>query len=227
MISRDGEIATWNAGAEVMFGYTREEIIGKPLGTLFTNEDREHDIPANELETARRKGRAMDYRWHRRKDESCFWADGVMSPIRGSDGGLAGFVKILRDATDKYEHEQEIMRLARVDPLTGLANRAEFIERFKAMTASAERHGQLLIVQLIDLDHFKQVLFIAQLPQRAADRLHQAGPVGSCATLWTAPRTAASPPPSSAWPTASGWASWPKESRQPSSWISAARTAST
>ena len=157
VISRDGEIATWNAGAEKVFGYSSDEIIGQPLGTLFTAEDRANRIPQKELEGACRVGRAMDYRWHLRKDGSRFWADGVMTPMYGRDGSLSGYVKILRDATEKYEHEQEIRRLARADTLTGLANRAEFDARFVDMTAAALRHGQLLILQLIDLDRFKEV----------------------------------------------------------------------
>lgn len=157
VISRDGKIGTWNAGAERVFGYTCGEIIGQPLGTLFTADDRANGIPQRELDGARRDGRAMDYRWHLRKDGSYFWADGVMTPMYGRDGSLAGYVKILRDATEKREQEQEIMRLARVDPLTGLANRAEFDARFIDMTAAALRHGQLLILQLIDLDRFKEV----------------------------------------------------------------------
>lgn len=156
-ISRDGEIATWAAGAEKVFGYSRDEILGQPLSRLFTAEDRANQIPQKELDGARRNGRAMDYRWHLRKDGSCFWADGVLTPMYAKDGRLAGYVKILRDATEKHDQEQEIRRLARADPLTGLANRAEFDARFVDMTAAALRHDQWLILQLIDLDRFKEV----------------------------------------------------------------------
>lgn len=153
----NGKIKTWNSGAENIFGYKTPEIIGQPISALFTVEDQKHGVPERELETARRKGRADDLRWHLRKDGSLFWADGVMTPIFGPGGELAGYVKILRDATEQREIEMEVARLARVDPLTGLANRAEFDERLKDMTAAAARHGQLLILQLVDLDHFKQV----------------------------------------------------------------------
>ncbi len=157
VIGLDGRIATWNSGAEKVFGYAPDEVIGRPIDILFTQEDRLNRIPATEIAAARENGRAMDYRWHRRKDDSCFWADGVMTPMYGKDGALAGFVKILRDASEKHESEKEIMRLARVDPLTGVANRAEFDSRFVDMTAAAARHDQLLILLLVDLDHFKQI----------------------------------------------------------------------
>ncbi|MGH8076244.1 MAG: EAL domain-containing protein [Lysobacter sp.] len=157
VIDPAGTIKTWNSGAENIFGYTAEEIMGQPVSKLFTIEDQKDGVPARELEQARRNGRADDRRWHRRKDGTAFWADGVMTPITGSSGELAGYVKILRDATEQRENEMEVARLARVDSLTGLANRAEFDDRLKDMTAAASRHGELLILQLVDLDHFKQV----------------------------------------------------------------------
>lgn len=157
VISTTGLIENWNSGAQEIFGYAPDEIVGRPVGVLFTEQDRAEGVPQRELESARSKGRADDYRWHLRKDGSCFWADGVMTPVHDASGLLSGYVKILRDATEKHANELEISRLARVDPLTGLANRAEFDARFRDMTAAASRHNQLLILQLIDLDHFKQV----------------------------------------------------------------------
>ena len=169
VVSPEGKIATWNNGAAKVFGYGEDEILGQPVGVLFTQEDRLDRIPQQELATARAQGRALDYRWHLRKDGTCFWADGVMSPMYGSDGELAGYVKILRDATEKREAELEIARLARIDPLTGLANRAEFDSRFIDMTAAASRHRQMLILLLIDLDHFKQIN--DRFGHQAGDRL--------------------------------------------------------
>lgn len=157
VLNPNGRVETWNPGAQNIFGFRKDEVVGRNFDVLFTAEDRAHGIPEKELETASRKGRADDYRWHQRKDGSCFWADGVLTPMKDPSGGLAGYVKILRDATEKRAAEMEIARLARVDPLTGLANRAEFDDRFKDMTAAAGRHKQLLILQLVDLDHFKQV----------------------------------------------------------------------
>ena len=55
------------------------------------------------------EGRADDNRWHLRKDDGRFWANGLMMPMRDDEGGLAGFLKILRDRTDAQlasEHQQ-------------------------------------------------------------------------------------------------------------------------
>jgi diguanylate cyclase (GGDEF)-like protein/PAS domain S-box-containing protein len=156
-VNPHGEIATWSAGAECLFGYSEAEIRGQPLDVLFTAADRVKGTLKQEMVIAGKQGRAPDVRMYQRKDRSCFWADGVLQPMLGAGNEVAGYVQILRDATDEHLYDAHIERLARTDPLTGLANRAEFGARFKAMTAAALRHGEWLLVQLIDLDHFKQV----------------------------------------------------------------------
>ena len=71
-MNETGEIDSWNTGAERMFGYRSEEIIGRNFDTLFTAEDRVRGAALNELETARRNGRALDERFHARRDGTCF-----------------------------------------------------------------------------------------------------------------------------------------------------------
>ena len=182
-ISPEGTIATWSAGAECLFGYGEAEIRGQPLDVLFTAADRAKGLPKQEMTIAGEQGRAADVRMYQRKDRSCFWADGVLQPMVGAGNELTGYVQILRDATDEHVYDAQIERLARTDPLTGLANRAEFSARFKEMTAAALRHGELLFVQLIDLDHFKQVndrhghhvgdLLLKQVARRICDAVRE------------------------------------------------------
>src|SRR4029450_5550813 len=62
-IDCDGRILSWNAGAEKIFGYTKEEVVGKHISTLFTHEDRDSGAPESELEIARTRGSAGDFRW--------------------------------------------------------------------------------------------------------------------------------------------------------------------
>jgi diguanylate cyclase (GGDEF)-like protein len=80
-----------------------------------------------------------------------------LTPLRNAAGKHVGYLKILRDITDKKRAEDEMQRLATMDPLTNLANRAAFRKRLAEMMAVSLRSGQLLILQLLDLDHFKQV----------------------------------------------------------------------
>ncbi len=152
-----GRVTTWNVGAERILGYNEKEALGQESNVFFTEEDKARGAAQAEMEEALRAQRAADYRWHVRKDGSLFWADGVLTPIRNADGQQTGYLKILRDITDKKRVEEEMKRLATIDPLTNVANRAAFDRRLAELMAVSSRSGQLLILQLLDLDHFKEI----------------------------------------------------------------------
>jgi diguanylate cyclase (GGDEF)-like protein/PAS domain S-box-containing protein len=152
-----GLIRIWNKGASRIFLYGDDEIIGADARMLFSQDDAARGVPALEMAAALRDGCAGDFRWHVRKDGSLFWADGMIYPVHSRDGQHLGFVKILRDATAEKQSGEATSRLALEDSLTGLANRTEFRNRFVDMSASAQRHGQPLVLMLIDLDRFKEV----------------------------------------------------------------------
>jgi len=101
--SPSGDIATWNSGAEHLFGYARSEIIGTNFAIIFTAEDRAADFPAFELRTAREGGRLDRDCWHLRKDGSRFWASNTVQPLLDEEGRHRGFTKIVRDSTERYE----------------------------------------------------------------------------------------------------------------------------
>lgn len=109
----DGVITRFNSGAENMFGYTEQEIIGRDGAILFTPEDRAANVPQKEMQGALENGGASDERWHLRKDGTRFYASGVMQPLH--NGEVEGFVKISRDetqrlTTEKVEREKEMLR---------------------------------------------------------------------------------------------------------------------
>jgi PAS domain S-box-containing protein len=95
-------------GAERIFGYTEEEIVGEPSSILFTPEDIKGGAPQRELRMAEQDGRAVDERWHLRKDGSRFWASGFVRPIRDDGGGLRGFAKVARDITERKRVEEAL-----------------------------------------------------------------------------------------------------------------------
>lgn len=99
----DGTIRTWNTGAESLFGFRADEMVGRDVSVLFVPEDRQNDVPEKEMQSALSSGRALDERWHIRKDGSRFWANGFLMPLHGPLGTIKGFLKIIRDET-KYRY---------------------------------------------------------------------------------------------------------------------------
>lgn len=101
----DGICTDWREGAEKVFGYSREEMVGRSFDILFTPEDREKGEPANERAIAAAEGKAPDVRWHMRKDGTRVFIDGISTALRGSGGELIGFLKIGQDVTERHAGE--------------------------------------------------------------------------------------------------------------------------
>ncbi len=111
IISTDpaGIIESWNPGAQNIFGYAEDEIIGVSAEKLFTPEDVKSRVPEKEMRNARELGRASDERWHMRKDGSRFFASGVMAPLFQT-GELIGYAKIATDLTEKRLQAENLLR---------------------------------------------------------------------------------------------------------------------
>lgn len=100
-----GNITSWSIGAQELFGWSEDEVLGLAADIIFTSDDRAHDVPRKEMANALKNGRATDERWHVRKDGSKFWASGLMLPLQ--DGGSAeGFLKIVRDRTQQKRADE-------------------------------------------------------------------------------------------------------------------------
>ena len=102
ILSPEGLIRSWNAGAQRFKGYTAEEIIGQHFSRFYTEEDRAIDLPRRALQTALDEGKFENEGWRVRKDGSRFWANVVIDPIRDAEGALWALPKspaILRNAS--------------------------------------------------------------------------------------------------------------------------------
>ena len=108
VLDPQGHIQTWNAGAERLKGYTRDEIVGRHFSIFYTREALDHNWPAHELKVAAMEGRFEDEGWRVRKDGARFWANVVITALRDDSGGLIGFAKITRDFTERRLHEEAL-----------------------------------------------------------------------------------------------------------------------
>jgi PAS domain S-box-containing protein len=121
MLSPEGRVTNWNAGAERIKGYTASEIVGEHFSRFYTQEDIDIGLPQKALETARREGRYEAEGWRRRKDGSRFWASAVVDAIY-DDGKLVGFAKITRDLTERREIQMQLdqaQKMEAIGQLTG------------------------------------------------------------------------------------------------------------
>ncbi|HXA16475.1 MAG TPA: ATP-binding protein [Thermoanaerobaculia bacterium] len=106
MLDPEGNIATWNEGAQRIKGYAPSEIIGRHFSTFYTEEDKRSRKPEHELAIAREHGSVEDEGWRVRKDGSRFWANVVITAVHDAGGELRGFAKVTRDITDRKEAEE-------------------------------------------------------------------------------------------------------------------------
>src|SRR3954447_13803921 len=112
MLDPEGRVVTWNAGARRIKGYEAGEIIGRHFSAFYPPEDLAADKPGEELRRASAGGRFEDEGWRLRKDGSRFWANVVITALRGQDGQLRVFSKVTRDLTERKKAEEQARQLA-------------------------------------------------------------------------------------------------------------------
>jgi PAS domain S-box-containing protein len=103
-----GVITTWNEGCKNVLGYDRQEFIGQHIKILFTPDAAASGSADKEMEIAVKEGSASDDRWMMRKDGERFWASGITTAVRDEDGNLTGFIKVMRDLTERKQLEEEL-----------------------------------------------------------------------------------------------------------------------
>lgn len=107
MLSPEGNVTSWNAGAERIKGYAKHEIIGMHFSQFYTPEDRKSGEPQRALRIAQEQGKYENEAWRMRRDGTRFWASVVITPIRDDAAKLIGFAKVTRDFTERQKaHEQ-------------------------------------------------------------------------------------------------------------------------
>lgn len=112
MLSPDGVVTNWNAGAQRAKGYLAAEIVGRHFSVFYSEQERAEGVPERGLQQAFDTGRFEAEGWRLRKDGTAFWAHVVIDAVRDDDGQLIGFAKITRDCTEQrhvqmQQREQE------------------------------------------------------------------------------------------------------------------------
>jgi PAS domain S-box-containing protein len=107
IMTPEGIVTTWNAGAEMMKGYRADEIVGQSFSRFYLPSDIEAGKPRMLLSHAARAGRATDEGWRVRKDGSHFWASIVITALYDRKGELQGYAKTTQDITERKQMEDD------------------------------------------------------------------------------------------------------------------------
>jgi PAS domain S-box-containing protein len=132
VLSTDGRVAAWTAGAQRLLGYREDDILGEPFGRLFFRpEEVQRGEPEQELGTAESQGLAAGGRWYSRQDGTALWGEGVTEALRDASGAVQGFAKLLEDRT--------------ADKLAQAERRGPTEEDISRLTAAVRSCGEVLL----------------------------------------------------------------------------------
>ena len=108
MLDPQGNIVSWNVGAERLKGYQAEEILGQRHLRFYTDADLERGLPDHLLQIATEQGYVDDEGWRVRKDGSTFCASVTLTALRDETGQLRGFSKLVRNINERRQAEERV-----------------------------------------------------------------------------------------------------------------------
>ena len=167
-----GNITLFNAGAEQLYQFRADEVLGGDGRTLMLGQNGEglRALSSQGLSTVGtgdhqllrvdlwRDALGRENEWaFRRRDGDWVPIALMLSELRTPQGRLLGYLSTSRDISDRKRAEQEIEPLAFYDPLTALPNRRLFMDRLQHALAVARRSDQYGAIFFIDLDFFKHL----------------------------------------------------------------------
>ena len=160
-IDSNHSIILFNEGAQRIFGYTPDEALGQHLNLLLPERFHlQHDLLIEEFGTSGKATKSAAHRTRqisgRRKDGAEFVAS-IFIVRTGSGTFDSGYAAVIRDISENKKTEDELLRLAATDPLTGAFNRREFTTLADQESNRANRYNRPLSIMMLDLDHFKKL----------------------------------------------------------------------
>ena len=145
LIDLGGRLLCWNAGAERVFGYQADEVIGQYFSRFFTPDDLRAGLPNDALRTALAEGRAVRKYWQVRKDGARFWCQAVVTLLLDESKEARSFAIVTHDLT---ESEAAVAQRARAD---GLAESNRSKEDFMALLSHELRSPLSPIINAVSI----------------------------------------------------------------------------
>ncbi|WP_228486338.1 sigma 54-interacting transcriptional regulator [Paludibaculum fermentans] len=110
LLDVDGLIVAWYAGAERIYGYPAEKVIGKHVSCVYSPDAAARGEVEDKLKRAVVEGHLGSEGWHVKSDGERFWANVIIMALRRDDGTLQGFASIVRDFSGRHEQDEKIRR---------------------------------------------------------------------------------------------------------------------
>jgi len=157
LVAPSGRYLSVNPALCEMVGYSERELLARDFQSLTHPDDLVADV--DQLR-AMRANAADTYQTEKRylhRDGHEVWVQLGVSAVHGDDGEVRHFIAQTHDVTTRRQFEQELAHRALHDPLTGLANRALFLDRLRHALVRLQRRPGELAILFVDLDRFKLV----------------------------------------------------------------------
>lgn len=159
-VDQEGAFTFINPAALAILGFEKDEVLGEnahrlmhhhhPDGSPYLEED--CPIHLTRQDGIRRQAEEVYFR----KDGEPFPVQMTVTPMQGN-GQLMGVEVVFQDISSRKKMEQDLVRLATTDPLTGVANRRRFLEQMEMELARVRRFGTLASLLMVDVDYFKKI----------------------------------------------------------------------
>ncbi|MEA2746800.1 MAG: two-component system, cell cycle sensor histidine kinase and response regulator CckA, partial [Myxococcales bacterium] len=121
MLDREGRVASWNAGAQRLFGYAAADILGQSGALFHTPEDAARGAPERALALAESEGSSEHDGWRMHKDGSRFFAGVVITALRDERGELRSYSALVRDLTQRLRLEEQVRQAQKMEAIGRLA----------------------------------------------------------------------------------------------------------
>jgi PAS domain S-box-containing protein len=165
LLDQDGHLLCWNHGAERLFGYHSNEIVGQHFSCFFLPEDVLAGQPEHEFKVALENGWADSVRWQVRKDGTRFWCRATVTPLRDARTQVRSFARVMHDLT---ESEAQDAQKKRADNLAE-ANRSK--EEFMALLSHELRNPLSPILNALNI--LKQMRTNDPIIEQAGNIIHR------------------------------------------------------
>ncbi len=151
-----GIVTDWNKGAETLYGYSKDEILGQPVSVLHAPE-KSTPTTSEIISTVKRNGKWFGEMRMLHKDGHIGWVESMCVPIYDDNDQIIGTLGVSRDITERMNKTQRLSYLAHYDQLTNIPNRYLLIDRISHLIAQSKRNNSAFSLFYIDLDEFKNI----------------------------------------------------------------------